>query len=143
MLDALTQRANAPTFDAAHLGIEVALEGLVEIEQCAKVSPAQLSTQCVDNVFFWEYFGKTNHVVEDVQVQHVFEAGARFEGMAGVVGLKGEPVGTQSVVVEMPKVVPGFGAVSAGQAALNELVELLFVGERRLVESHFSAPGKK
>ena len=41
----LFQRAGAPALDAAHLGVEVALERVVEVEDRHEVSPAQLSSQ--------------------------------------------------------------------------------------------------
>ena len=58
-------------------------------------------------------------------------------------GLERQPVGPEAVVVEMREIVQGFRAIRADQAALDQLVELLLVGERRLAELHFSAPTKK
>jgi hypothetical protein len=40
--DLLTQRAHVPAFDAAHLGIEVAGERVLERQERMKVGPAQL-----------------------------------------------------------------------------------------------------
>ena len=81
--------------------------------------------------------------VEDVQIQYILKACARLESVGGVLGLERQPVGPEAVVVEMREIVQGFRAIRADQAALDQLVELLLVGERRLAELHFSAPTKK
>lgn len=63
-IDSLGQHTRAPTFHPAHLGVEVALKGLVEVQQRTKVGPTQLSTQCVDNVFIGKNLGKPHHVAQ-------------------------------------------------------------------------------
>ena len=35
-----------------------------EVDDQAEVAPAQFCTQCVQNLFFWEYLGESNHVGE-------------------------------------------------------------------------------
>jgi hypothetical protein len=54
--------ARVPAFDAAHLGVKVAFERFVEVNDLAEVSPTQLSTQRVDNLGVRENLGEANHV---------------------------------------------------------------------------------
>lgn len=49
-VDFVTQGSDAPTLEAAHLGIEIPLEGIFEGDQRDKVGPAQLSYQRYDNL---------------------------------------------------------------------------------------------
>jgi len=63
--------------------------------------------------------------------------------MLGVVGLEGQPVGSEAVIVEMGEIMERLLAVIAADAALDHAVELLFEAERGLIEAHQSAPAKK
>lgn len=56
--DVLLQLAGAPAFDPAHLQVEVALEGIVEVDQGLEVRPAQFSPQCGDNLRIRKGLGK-------------------------------------------------------------------------------------
>ncbi len=49
-VDLLAQRPCAPSFDAAHLRIEVAFQRIIEGNQHREVRPTQLSQQCCDNL---------------------------------------------------------------------------------------------
>lgn len=46
----LAQGAHAPSFDAAHLGIEVSGERVFQVDQLQKVAPSQLSRHHRDNL---------------------------------------------------------------------------------------------
>jgi hypothetical protein len=47
--DFLLQRPRAPALDPAHLGVEVAFEWVVDVDDLLEVGPCQLSPQCGDN----------------------------------------------------------------------------------------------
>ena len=42
----------------------MSLVPVVDVDQAAQMSPAQLSTQCVDNLLGLEYLGKAQHVAQ-------------------------------------------------------------------------------
>jgi len=48
--DLLTQGADAPALDAAHLGIEVALKAIAGVDDFDEVAPTQVSRQRRDNL---------------------------------------------------------------------------------------------
>ena len=58
------QLARAPTFEAAHLGVEVARERILDRYQQGEVRPPQLSQQCCDNWPFGKHLGELHHPAE-------------------------------------------------------------------------------
>src|ERR1039458_8966400 len=62
--DLLTQRALVPALDAAHLGIEVALERVVQVDNEREVGPTQLCSQWLHNSGIREDLGKAHHIEE-------------------------------------------------------------------------------
>ena len=60
--DLLVQSAGVPVFDAAHLGVEVTFERIVQVDDLPEVGPAQFCTQCVQNLRVGKGFRATNHV---------------------------------------------------------------------------------
>jgi hypothetical protein len=77
-LDFLVQRARVPLFDPAHLGVEVALEGIIQVDDPAEMRPTQLSAQCVDNLGIREFLGKPGHVREISRCEPLPELGHQF-----------------------------------------------------------------
>ena len=59
--DLLPEGANAPTLDAAHLGVEVALEAMLQRDDLDEVTPTQLSRQCRDNLRVREDLCESGH----------------------------------------------------------------------------------
>ena len=51
-----------PPLDAAHLGVEVSFQRVVDVDDLLEVSPAQFSPQCGDNLLIREYLGESEHV---------------------------------------------------------------------------------
>src|ERR1039457_5860921 len=62
--DLLSQRALVPALDAAHLGIEVALERVVQVDNEREVGPTQLCSQWLHNSGIREDLGKAHHIEE-------------------------------------------------------------------------------
>ena len=63
-VDLLLQHARAPALDAAHLGVEVALERVLHGDERLEVGPAQLSPQCGDNLGVGERLGELHHAAQ-------------------------------------------------------------------------------
>lgn len=62
--DFLFQCARVPAFDAAHLGVEVALERVVDGYNLAKMCPTQLCPQCGHNLGIGENLHEPDHPKE-------------------------------------------------------------------------------
>src|SRR6516164_4500395 len=60
----LAQHAPAPAFDATHLRVEFALQGLGEWQKSAEVGPAQLSRQGRDYLLLGKGLGKLHHAAQ-------------------------------------------------------------------------------
>src|SRR3970282_569749 len=60
-VDLLLERAGAPALDPAHLGVEVALEGILHRNERLEMRPAQLSPTCGDNLRVREGLGELQH----------------------------------------------------------------------------------
>jgi hypothetical protein len=63
-LNFVGQLPRAPPFYAAHFRVKFTLEWLFQVDDLAKMSPTQLSTQCVHNLLVWKNLGETHHVEE-------------------------------------------------------------------------------
>lgn len=63
-VDFLGECAGAPAFNAAHFGVEVALEFVRERDDRSEVGPAQLCTQCVHNLRIGKDLGESDHIEE-------------------------------------------------------------------------------
>ena len=61
-MDFLVQRARVPFFDPAHLGVEVALEGIIQVNDPAEMGPTQFCTQCVQNSSVRKHLSKASHI---------------------------------------------------------------------------------
>ena len=61
-LDLLAQRSHAPALHPGHLGVELALQRVLEVDYLDKVGPGQQSRQCLDYLGITEDLGKTDHV---------------------------------------------------------------------------------
>ena len=57
----LFERAGTPALDPAHFGVEIPFEIVIEVDDQAENTPAQLSRQCSDNLLFRENFGELDH----------------------------------------------------------------------------------
>jgi hypothetical protein len=66
--DFVAHLADAPPLDAAHLGIEVPLERILQRQEFLEMAPAQLSRQCSDNLRFGENFRELHHPGEILRV---------------------------------------------------------------------------
>ena len=63
-VDFVSQCTGAPSFDPAHLGIKVALERIIQVDEGLEVRPAQFSPQRGDNLGIGERFREANHVAQ-------------------------------------------------------------------------------
>src|SRR5262249_11468692 len=72
------QGAHAPALAPAHLGVEVALEVILEINDLDKMTPAQLSRQCRDNLPVGEDLGEAEHAGKIGPGKPVAELGSQF-----------------------------------------------------------------
>ena len=88
-------------------------------------------------------YQQTQLSIKDVQAQNLFEACAGTELMAVVILLKGKPVGTQPIVVQVGEIVPRPWPIRHSHTAPREEVDLFIEGFGWLSEAHFSPPGKK
>ena len=77
------QRPHAPALDAAHLGVEVALERVLERNQGEEVGPAQLSHQCCDNLPVREDLGELDHAAEILLGEPSAEFGLQLSPQRG------------------------------------------------------------
>jgi len=59
--DLLFKSACAPSFNTAHLRIEVTLQRVIEVNNLSKMGPAQLCPQCGHNLDVGEHFRKADH----------------------------------------------------------------------------------
>jgi hypothetical protein len=62
--DLLFQRPLVPGLDAAHLGVEVSLERVVQVDNEREVGPTQLCSQWLHNSGIREDLGRANHIEE-------------------------------------------------------------------------------
>ena len=60
----VSKRPHAPAVEAGELGIELALQRLVEGQEFDEMAPAQLSRQCLDNGAIREQLREAQHVEE-------------------------------------------------------------------------------
>jgi 16S rRNA A1518/A1519 N6-dimethyltransferase RsmA/KsgA/DIM1 with predicted DNA glycosylase/AP lyase activity len=54
MVDLMSKRACAPSFNPAQYRVEIAFQRIIEIDDLLEVRPAQFSPQCGDNLFVGE-----------------------------------------------------------------------------------------
>ncbi len=74
--------------------------------------------------------------IKQIMIQHRLELGARVEGMAPVVCLVGEPVGGESIVVQVGQIVLGSGFIPDLHTPLAKASELIGIAEGRFLVSH-------
>jgi hypothetical protein len=73
----------APTLDTAELGVEPPFERVVDGDELAEVGPAQLSTQCVHNLYVGKSLYEVHHVVEVASAEPTAELGGQRVGHLG------------------------------------------------------------
>ena len=61
-LDLVVERSRAPSLNAAHFRVEVALERVIHVNDAAEIGPTQFCTHCVQNLRVWINLGKTGHI---------------------------------------------------------------------------------
>jgi hypothetical protein len=76
--DLLAQRAHVPTLDAAHLGVEVAGQRVLERQQLDEVAPAQLCRQRRHNLLVRETLTELNGAVERAEAEGLPELDGQF-----------------------------------------------------------------
>jgi hypothetical protein len=57
-LNLLAQRSHAPSLNPSHLGVELALQGILQIDDLDEMGPGQQSRQCLDYPVIVEDLGK-------------------------------------------------------------------------------------
>jgi hypothetical protein len=76
--DLLAQRAHVPTLDAAHLGVEVAGQRVLERQQLDEVAPAQLCRQRRHNLLVRETLTELNGAIERAEGKGLPELDGQF-----------------------------------------------------------------
>ena len=79
-------------------------------------------------------YQQTQFAIEDVQVQHIFEAGSGLEGVRCVISLERQPVGAEAVVIQMPQIKLRLSGVCDRHASRLQLRNLLRKRECRFGE---------
>ena len=74
------ERPRTPPLDAAHLGVELPLQRVVDGGDLAQMGPCQLCPQCVHNRLVGEELGKAKHVVKVTPVESAPVLGAQLGG---------------------------------------------------------------
>jgi hypothetical protein len=87
------QGAGTPTLAATPFQIELPLEWIVDVDQAVHMGPAQLSTQCVGNVFGLEHPGNAQHVTQVLATNDTAMPGFQFacgcsDGLPAVSGTR-------------------------------------------------------
>ncbi|EWG99937.1 hypothetical protein Q427_22275 [Halomonas sp. BC04] len=88
------------------------------------------------------HYQQAELTIENVEVQHIVQGGAGAQLVRLVIGLEGQPIGAQPVVVEMAQVVESTLAVRHRQPPLDEPIELVIEAQRGFVELHDRPPEK-
>jgi hypothetical protein len=82
-IDLLLQEARAPALGAAHLGVELALQRILEGDEQPEVRPAQLSPQCGDNLRVGEGLGELHHPPEALLAESPAESRLQMSPQRG------------------------------------------------------------
>lgn len=69
-LNPVLERPGAPTLHPVHLGVELTLRRVLDVNDLPEVSPGELLTQCVNNSTVGEGFGKADRI-EQIGVAEV------------------------------------------------------------------------
>jgi hypothetical protein len=86
------------------------------------------------------HYQKTEFPVKDIMLKDLVKVCSRSKAVRGMILFKGEPIGGETVIVEMGKIAFGPCAVGYLHTAVNEQVNLGLKRQRGLGKSHYQPP---